>query len=269
VNPCPFFSVTLADVIENGQDYTAGGARHNPAGVALVGLATLVDALYAIRTGVYEEKWLSLAELQRVLVADWRDAEPLRARFVALPKFGHGDAAVDALAAQVADDLADFIQVLENERGGYFQPSFFVYYVFVAMGKHVRATPDGRRDGALLSQGVGPSHLRAPKSITDTFRSLTGLGLTRYPANAVLDAQLPLGSGIPLEALSGLVRSFADLGGATFQPNVVDVVTLQDAQAHPERHRDLTVRICGLSARFASLTREVQDEIIARHGAGV
>jgi len=69
--------------------------------------------------------------------------------------------------------------------------------------------------------------------------------------------------------LSGLVRSFAALGGATFQPNVVDVVTLQDAQAHPERHRDLTVCICGLSARSVTLTREVQDEIIARHAVGV
>jgi pyruvate-formate lyase len=74
---------------------------------------------------------------------------------------------------------------------------------------------------------------------------------------------------MPATTLSGLVRGLATLGGATFQPNVVDVAVLRDAEMQPERHRDLTARVCGLSARFATLTREVQDEIIARHAAGV
>ena len=61
-----------------------------------------------------------------------------------------------------------------------------------------------------------------------------------------------MGAGIPATTLSGLVRSFAALSGATFQPNVVDVAMLRDAGTHPERRRDLTVRICALTACFAT-----------------
>jgi trans-4-hydroxy-L-proline dehydratase len=269
IHPCPFFSATLADSLENARDYTAGGARHNPSGVALVGLATLVDSLHAIRVAVFEEGLLSLKRLQEMLARNWEGEERLRARLVALPKFGHGNHEVDALAGRVADDLVALIEGLPNERGGHFQPSFFVYYTFVAMGKRVGATPDGRRAGDLLSQGVSPAQLRAPVSLTDTFRSLSALDLTRYPANAVLDVQLPLGAGLPRDAVTGLVRTFAGLGGATIQPNVVSVEALRDAQEHPERHQALTVRICGLSARFVALTREVQDELIARHRAEI
>jgi formate C-acetyltransferase len=53
------------------------------------------------------------------------------------------------------------------------------------------------------------------------------------------------------------------------QPNLVSIETLRDARLHPERHRDLVVRICGLSAYFVSLTPEVQDEIVSRAVSGV
>ena len=49
------------------------------------------------------------------------------------------------------------------------------------------------------------------------------------------------------------------------QPNCNSVEQLRDAQAHPERHRDLIVRVCGFSARFVSLSKRWQDEVIARH----
>jgi formate C-acetyltransferase len=40
---------------------------------------------------------------------------------------------------------------------------------------------------------------------------------------------------------------------------------LLDAQAHPERHQNLMVKVCGFSARFVSLSKRFQDEVIARH----
>jgi formate C-acetyltransferase len=54
------------------------------------------------------------------------------------------------------------------------------------------------------------------------------------------------------------------MGGATIQFNCVSAEEMRDAQAHPERHRDLQVRICGLSAYFVALERGVQDEMIKR-----
>ena len=62
-----------------------------------------------------------------------------------------------------------------------------------------------------------------------------------------------------------LIRTFFNrLRGFHVQYNVVDRATLLDAQAHPERHRDLIVRVAGSSAFFNVLSRATQDDIIAR-----
>ena len=50
--------------------------------------------------------------------------------------------------------------------------------------------------------------------------------------------------------------------------NTVDLATLADAQAHPERHGDLVVRIGGYSDYFTKIGKNMQDEVILRteHG---
>jgi formate C-acetyltransferase len=269
VNPCPFYSSTLAGCIENGRDYSAGGARYNPSGIAPVGFATLVDSLYAIQSAVYREEWVTLDELRAALRADWQGWEKLHARARALPKFGHGHKEVDALAARLSTDLAANVRTLTNERGGRFQPSLFVYYVFVRMGGDVRATPDGRRAGELLSQGAGPGQVSPSTSLTDVLRSVSRVDYVDHPGNAVVDVQLPAGGRIEPQTLAAVVRTFAQMGGATIQFNCVSVDEMREAQAHPERHRDLQVRICGLSAYFVTLDRAVQDEMIERAQMGV
>lgn len=263
VLPCPLFSATLEGCIAKGRDYTAGGAKYNPAGIALVGLGTVVDSLAALRQAVFSDGWLTLDDLRTALAADWEGREPLRQRLLGLPKFGHGEAAADELAGVFSRDLVAMIREMTNERGGPYQPSFFVYYAFAHMGKLTRATPDGRRQGEALSQGVAPGRQRPSRSLTEAIRALERIEFRDFPGNAVLDAQLPAGT-MPVAALSALMGAFVLQGGPTFQPNCVSVATLREARLHPERHRDLTVRISGLSARFVALAPEVQDEIIAR-----
>jgi formate C-acetyltransferase len=263
VHPCPFLSATLDGCIASGTDYTRGGAKYNPGGVALVGLGTVVDALNALRVAVFEERWLTLDALRAALDANWAGHEELRARLRRLPHYGHNDPAVDALAARLAHDVAAIVRATPNERGGHFQSSFFVYYFFSHMARDVRATPDGRADGDLLTQGVAPDRTTAP-TLVETFHSLSAIDFTEHPANAVLDVQLPAGANIPPVALSATLRTFAHLGGPTLQLNVVSVDELEDARRHPERHRDLVVRISGLSAHFVCLAPNVQQEIIDR-----
>lgn len=216
---------------------------------------------------MYEHSICSLTELREALSANWTGAEPLRGRLAALPKFGHGDDAVDRLAARFARDIAVLSRPMRNERGGPFQASFFAYYFFHWMGKDVRATPDGRRSGELLSQGVSPGRVKPAESLTDIMRAVGNIDLRDFPANAVVDIQIPLavgGSDYTIK-LAAAMRTFASLGGATLQTNAVSVEALRDAKLHPDRHQDLVVRISGLSAKFICLTGEIQDEIIARH----
>ncbi|MHB9032524.1 MAG: pyruvate formate lyase family protein [Anaerolineae bacterium] len=264
VNPCPWYSATLSGCVEHARDFSAGGARYNPAGLAPVGFATVVDSLYAIKVAVFDEGWLSLEQLQAVLADDWHGQEALRARLGRLPKFGQGNPEVDGLAARFSADLAASTRSQPNERGGNFQPSLFVYYHFVWMAKDVRATPDGRHAGELLSQGAGPGRLNPPKSLTDLANSMSAIDFTDHPGNAVLDIQLPLGGALDALKLSAAIRTFAALGGPTLQFNCVSAAELRDAQLHPDQHRDLQVRICGLSAYFVALEPAMQAEIIQR-----
>ncbi|GHT80382.1 glycyl radical enzyme [Spirochaetia bacterium] len=264
IHPCPLFSATLEGCIENGRDYTAGGAKYNEGTICACGLGTIIDSLIAIKKAVYDEKQLTLEELRSLLASNWVNAEPLRRRFIAYPKYGHGEDEPDALAAEFVKELSAFVGTLESERGGHFQLSMFVYFAYSYFAKCVRATPDGRKNGDLLSQGVAPGRLRGTASVTDSIRSLNRIDFLSVAGNSVLDVQMPVGK-MESAQLAALIRSFGTLGGPTIQPNFVSVESLLDAQHHPENHTDLMVRICGLSAYFVRLDREAQDEIIQRN----
>jgi pyruvate-formate lyase len=64
--------------------------------------------------------------------------------------------------------------------------------------------------------------------------------------------------------LSQLVRTYFSMDGHHVQFNVVDAADLREAQQEPEKHRDPIVRVAGYSDYFCDLSRELQDEIIAR-----
>ncbi len=64
--------------------------------------------------------------------------------------------------------------------------------------------------------------------------------------------------------LLSLIKTYFDLGGYHVQFNCVSAEALKEAQKHPEKHRDLIVRVAGFSAFFITLDKGVQDEIIAR-----
>ncbi len=264
VNPCPFFSSTLYGCLENRKDYSAGGAIYNPSGLSLVGFGTVVDSLYAIKRACFDEKWISLPELSSVLQTNWEGQENLRSRFAGLPKYGHNCPEVDALARRFADDLVEISDGLRNARGGKFQPSFFVYYTFVRMSGNTLATPDGRRNGDMYSQGISPGRLSPAGSLTDTIMSLEKVDFSNYPGNAVLDVQLPLGK-MDAGTLSSVIMAFGKIKAPTLQCNCVSVEQLMDAQLRPQEHKELMVRLSGLSARFIALEKDIQDEIIRRN----
>jgi formate C-acetyltransferase len=264
VQPSPMFSSTLKGCIENAVDYAAGGAKYNPSGVAYVGFGTLVDSLAAIKRAVYDLKITDMETLLEALSRNWDGYESLRGKLTGMPKYGWNDAESNLMAANVSADLARITSKMKNERNDKFQASFFVYYAFKNSARIVRATPDGRADGDLLSQGASPGRVRPPETLTDVFNSMSHIYFTDFPGNAVFDIQIPSGRMEP-EKLSSVLKTFTLLKGPTFQPNCANVNTMKDAQAHPEKHRDLIVRISGLSAVFTVLTKDVQDEIINRN----
>jgi len=264
VNPAPFFSACLSDCLENHKDYTAGGGRYNPHGVPMGGLAHLVDSLLAIRKLCFENGLCTLDKLLKAVRANWEGYELLRSEVLTMPHFGDDAPESNALAHRVLDDIYDNTRDLKNERGGPFQLGFYNYRDIIDWAKITCATPNGRRAGDFLTQGLTPSRLHRDTEITSTINSAAALNLTKCPANSVMTISIPLG-GINLQTLGQLERAFAASGIGMLQMNCVDKAQLLDARKHPEKHQDLIVRLYGYSTRFVNLTPEMQEEFISRN----
>ncbi|MCL4811880.1 MAG: formate C-acetyltransferase/glycerol dehydratase family glycyl radical enzyme, partial [Vicinamibacteraceae bacterium] len=265
--PAPFLSLLVDDCIERGLDYHAGGARYNTTYMMPVGIGTLVDSLSAIRVHVFERGELGLGELVDALGSDFAGREPLRQRlWTRTPRYGNDAAGADAILEGVFDTLHELVDGRPNTRGGAHHLNYLSTTCHVYFGSRVGATPDGRRAGTPLSDGISPVQGSDTQGPTAVMRSAARLDHART-GGTLLNLKLTpdlLEGEAGLDRLVQLVRGYFALDGHHVQFNVVTADTLRAAQAHPEAHRDLIVRVAGYSDYFCDLTRALQDEIIAR-----
>jgi trans-4-hydroxy-L-proline dehydratase len=267
-NPCPLHSSTIDDCIEKGLDMMEGGARYSYGSISLTGIGTLIDSLFAVREVFYNRKIVSLMELQDILEQDFRGHEAFRLFLVnRIPKFGQDDEAILSFSSQVFADLARVTSGKPNSRGGCYEASLFSFRSFVGFGEKTGATPDGRKAGQHLSQGMSPSLLALGEkcSISQVLEALEPLDISLYPVVAVLDVKLPATHyDCESESIVPVIKRFLEAGGSVLQINYVDQEILREAKENPELHRDLIVRVSGYSSYFHILTEQIQDEIIAR-----
>ena len=262
--PSPFASAMVDGCLEKGVDLTRGGAVYNSTGVQLMGFANVVDSLYAVKKEVFEDKRFTIADLTQWLSQDWQDAEDKRAYFLnRVPKYGNNHDDVDALAARVMDHFCDVLSKYRNFRGGAFWPGIFSVGFHITMGAFTGATPDGRFAGDVLGNGITPTTGNAVSGPTAIMNSVVKLPVARVFNGANLNMRFQ-GKKISTENLTALIKTYFSCGGTQVQFNMVDSATLREAQMHPEKHRDLFVRVSGYSAEFIGLSEIAQDEIISR-----
>ena len=262
--PSPFASVMIDGPMEKALDLTRGGATYNSTGVQLIGFSNVVDSLYAVSKGVFEDGVMSVGELASCLAEDWDGAEDRRTHFLyKIPKYGNDDDEVDAMAAKALDHFCDELLKHKNYRGGAFWPGVFTVGFHVAMGAFAGASADGRHAGDVLGNGITPTNGCAIGGPTAALNSVTKLPLTRIHNGANLIMRFNASSLKP-QILMALVQAYFRRGGFQVQFNMIDSATLRDAQAHPEKYRDLVVRVSGYSALFTGLSEIAQNEIISR-----
>ena len=267
--PSPFLSLVIDDCIARGQDVTAGGARYNFSGPQGVQIANVGDSLAAVRQTVFEEKWLTAGELLAALRANYDGRESLRQRLINnTPKYGNDDDRVDGLAKKWANRYSELVAQHPTIRGGVYQPGFYTVSAHVPMGANVGATPDGRRAGEPLADGgLSPMAGRDQKGPTAMLRSVSKIDLELASNGTLLNMKfLPafFQGRQALEKFVSLLRAFCELWIPHVQFNVISSTTLRQAQARPDKHRHLVVRVAGYSAYFVELDRELQEEIIRR-----
>lgn len=275
--PAPYYSVLMDGCLERARDLSHG-LKYNNFGVHGAGSANAVDALAAVRRFVFEDKSVRPQELLAALEANFEGYEPLRRKLAEDgPKVGNNDAAADALMTKLFEWFADACEAIQdNGRGGRVRPGTgsAMYYVWLARGKEgmrepaVGATAEGRKKGEFLSANLAPSNnapIRGPISVLQSFAKLpyrrvfNGGPITMELSGSVFSDAEAVGK------VAMLVRTFAQLGCQQLQLNTVNLETLLDAKKHPEKHKNLIVRVWGWSGYFCELGPEYQDHVIARH----
>ena len=266
---CPLMSSLLDDCIAHRRDLVLGGCRYKLPGTCIYGPSNVYDGLMAIRKVVCEEERLTWAELHHALLDDFDGHEMVRQMlFRNGMRFGNDQEEVDHLANQVNAVHAEFFWKHTDARGGRFTCGVWPVEGHVHAGRNTAASPDGRRRGAPLVDGVGACQGADHNGPTALLRSVARLDHVRHwAAGNTCNIKFSRGSIDSPEGigrLQALTTTFMQLGGQQLQINVIDEATLRAAQADPDGHADLIVRVAGFSAYFTLLARNTQEEIISR-----
>ena len=268
--PSPLLSSTIEGCLESGKDVTRNGARYNNNPIGCQALATVTNSLAAIRWAVFEEKLLTMGELVTHLNNNFKGADKLKELLRnKAPKYGNSDERTDELAIWIEKTLCDIVRKYPARGGAGIYRTYFVSSgLNILEGKMLGATPDGRLSGEAVSNGISPANGTEKNGLTMTLRSV---------ALATKDALLTGGASMNirinpsllekddgLDKLTSIVEAYLELGGRELQINPVSSETLRDAQAHPEKYPDLSVKVTGYSARFIEIGRSLQNDIITR-----
>ncbi|MGC9104020.1 MAG: trans-4-hydroxy-L-proline dehydratase [Candidatus Methanodesulfokora sp.] len=269
--PVPFLSLWIEDCVKRAKDYNSGGARYNTQYIQVVGLGTLTDSLAAIKYHVFDRGSFSMDDLLEALRRDFNGYELMREILgnpEKTPKFGNDDDYADEIAKRIVDSVVSIIEsyppssVRRASRRAYFLPTT----VHVYFGKVTGATPDGRKSGFPVSEGVSPVQGMDRRGIAAVFRSVAKCDWDKT-GSALLNQKLTpdiFDSEDNIRKLAQLIRTFFRMGGHHVQFNVVSADLLREAQRRPQDFQDLMVRVAGYSDYFVNLPKGLQDEIIER-----
>jgi trans-4-hydroxy-L-proline dehydratase len=265
--PVPFLSLLIDDCIANGKDYNSGGARYNTSYIQGVGLGSITDNLTALRYHVFEKKSISLPDFMKALEANFIGYEELRNELVFhTSKFGNDDDYADAQATRVFEMYYEAINGRPTTRGATYRINMLPTTCHVYFGSVMGAMPDGRKAGMPLSEGISPVQGADRQGPTAVLKSAVKIDHIRTGGTLLNQKFTPsfFEDEEAIEKICQLVRSYFRMDGHHIQFNVVDAVTLRDAQKHPENYRDLIVRVAGYSDYFNDLGEDLQNEIIQR-----
>ncbi|TWI73027.1 formate C-acetyltransferase [Desulfobotulus alkaliphilus] len=265
--PKPLMSIMYEGCMESGKDVAAGGAMYNfGPGVVWSGLATYGDSMAAIKKLVYDDKKYTLAQMNEALKADFVGYDQILADCLAAPKFGNDDDYADLI-------VADLVHFTETEHR-----KFKTLYSVLShgtlsisnntpFGQLLGASANGRRAWQPLSDGISPSQGADFKGPTAIIKSVSKMANDHMNIGMVHNFKLMSGLLETPEGENGIItllRTACMLGNGEMQFNYLDNDVLREAQKHPEKYRDLVVRVAGYSAFFVELCKDVQDEIISR-----
>ena len=263
VDRLPIFSATLENCLEKRADFTEKGGKYRDDYQQIFGLPNLVDSLLAIKQLVFDSRAYTLEQYLQAVRANWEGFEDIRAAAMKCPGWGDGSKESTFLANRFNNDLFTICEKAVGTYGGKVHLGHLTYTEIRWWGEKTLATPDGRKSGDYFAQGLTPSRLKKIPCVNDVINSMASLDASTMAGNSVVNLIIP--SGVPLDRCEGLLRAISTTAVQSLQLNCTTKEELLDAQKHPERYPDLIVRVTGFSAKFTSLSKDWQTEVITRN----
>ena len=263
IEPAPYQSVLMSDYTRDISE----GAKYNNYGIHGTGFATAVDQLAAVKAFVFGDGSVGKEQLLRAMETNFEGETELKHKLCEqAPKLGRDEECNDLLDELIRIFHASW-QGRKNERGGIFRTGTgsAMYYLWHA--RDLGATADGRAAGEMLAANFSPSLLLTDAGPLSVLQAMARPTLKQAcnggPVTLELhDTVFKNAEGI--RKVAQLVRTFIMIGGHQLQLNAVSRDTLLDAQANPEAHKGLIVRVWGWSGHFIQLDKGYQDQIIER-----
>ena len=267
LHPTPLLSILTEGCMQNGKDVIEGGAAYNSSGVAVIGLAEVVNSLSAIQEFIFNKKAVSFAEMIASIKSNWDEPYKRLHQMVKTSKEKFGTDS--KIAKENADYLIDLLhrnfQSKQNYRGGKYTVGYWTMTYHAGFALLTGAFPSGRMKGEPLPSGITPVSGSAPE-LTPCLNFVAHLDHTKIANGHALNLKYTpsLNRKLMITKFAQSVEAYMKMGGLQVQFNIIDRATLEDAKKNPAKYPDLLVRVSGYTAYFKDLNPTMQGEIITR-----
>ncbi len=187
------------------------------------------------------------------------------------PRYGNDDDRADDIAVWLLKTFLGMVKKHHTYRNSEPTTSILTITSNVVYGKFTSNMPDGRKAGTPLAPGANPSYGGEKSGLLASLNSVAKLPY-EYALDGISNTQTISPSALGhddeerAQTLVGVMDGYFDQGAHHLNVNVFGVDKLRDAMEHPEKpeYANFTIRVSGYAVKFIDLTREQQEDVIAR-----